>query len=252
MKNLNILSKDLADKFLSQHAIAERPHIEFVEDEENSSKDLGRTAYYDPGSMEIAIYTSNRHVKDCLRSLAHELVHHMQNCRGDLGKEHGTTAEGYAQENDHLREMEREAYEVGNMFFRDWEDNLKKDNKQLHETIYKTVNLQGDSAMSNQDWKNKELNTLLMEKFGYAAKKAEVLNEELDAFLDTSKGGDYKTAELQYPADALEEEDEELLKAHPAAADGRMEKGSSYEAGQEDLEEAQLRQAIRDIIKEIS
>ena len=33
--------------------------------------------------------------------------------------------EGYAQDDEHLREMEREAYECGNMIFRDWEDNLK-------------------------------------------------------------------------------------------------------------------------------
>ena len=33
--------------------------------------------------------------------------------------------EGYAQTDEHLREMEREAYEVGNMCFRDWEDSIK-------------------------------------------------------------------------------------------------------------------------------
>ena len=36
------------------------------------------------------------------------------------------TVEGYAQEDGHLREMEREAYETGNLIFRDWEDNYKR------------------------------------------------------------------------------------------------------------------------------
>jgi hypothetical protein len=30
----------------------------------------------------------------------------------------------YAQNNKELRELEREAYETGNLLFRDWEDNL--------------------------------------------------------------------------------------------------------------------------------
>ena len=51
-------------------------------------------------------------------------MHHHQNCRGDFDGDI-TTNEGYAQNDEHLREMEREAYECGNMIFRDWEDNLK-------------------------------------------------------------------------------------------------------------------------------
>jgi hypothetical protein len=59
-----------------------------------------------------------------MRSLSHELVHHAQNCRGDF--DGGiATVDGYAQEDGHLREMEREAYETGNLIFRDWEDGLK-------------------------------------------------------------------------------------------------------------------------------
>jgi hypothetical protein len=33
--------------------------------------------------------------------------------------------EGYAQNDEHLREMERQAYEEGNLCFRDWEDSVK-------------------------------------------------------------------------------------------------------------------------------
>ena len=177
MKNIEKLSKNLVDSFMEQYSLQKKPSVTFVEDLENSKLDLGRTAHYEPESMKITIYMTGRHTKDTLRSLAHELVHHMQNCRGDLSASHGTTEEGYAQNNDHLREMEREAYECGNMFFRDWEDNLKNSNYQLYETIYKGSKLKGENAMSTKDWKNQELNGLLMEKWGYVSPKKEVLKE---------------------------------------------------------------------------
>ena len=55
------------------------PSLNLVSDQKNAGKPLGKTAYYDPQSMAVTIYTDNRHTKDILRSLAHELVHHTQN-----------------------------------------------------------------------------------------------------------------------------------------------------------------------------
>ena len=96
----------------------------FRQDENNASNMLGKTAYYVPHSKKIVLYITGRHPKDVMRSFSHELVHHAQNCRGDFEnakmREHG-----YAQKDEHLREMEREAYEVGNLCFRDWEDGIK-------------------------------------------------------------------------------------------------------------------------------
>lgn len=97
-------------------------------DEHNGSKMLGRTGEYDPQKEKIVIYVANRHPKDILRSLSHELVHHTQNCRGDF-KNAKMREHGYAQKDEHLREMEREAYEVGNLCFRDWEDGIKYGSK---------------------------------------------------------------------------------------------------------------------------
>jgi len=85
---------------------------------------LGKTAYYTPVDKTIVLYVSGRHPKDVMRSFSHELVHHTQNCRGDFA-EANMREHGYAQKNEHLREMEREAYEVGNLCFRDWEDGVK-------------------------------------------------------------------------------------------------------------------------------
>jgi len=104
-----------------------KPHakIVIVKSDSNMANPLGKTAHYSPIEQKIGLYTQGRHIKDILRSMAHELVHHNQNCRGDFDSA-GETMQGYAQEDGHLREMEREAYECGNMIFRDWEDNLKE------------------------------------------------------------------------------------------------------------------------------
>ena len=56
--------------------------------------------------------------------------------------------------------MEREAYEVGNMCFRDWEDSVKS-------TIYYEHLQKGEKKMSTKDWKNGELTTILSEAFGF-------------------------------------------------------------------------------------
>jgi hypothetical protein len=101
------------------------PKLFLKKDTENSNCMLGRTAHYDPNESGITLYTSGRHPKDIMRSLAHELVHHCQNERGDLAPEKMKTMnQNYAQENDHMRKMEEEAYLQGNMCFRDWEDGL--------------------------------------------------------------------------------------------------------------------------------
>ena len=102
------------------------PKLFLRNDAENAKSHLGKTAYYDPGNKAITIFMTGRHPKDILRSFAHELVHHTQNLRGDLSPEKcGEMGGQYAQENPHMRKMEEEAYLVGNMCFRDWEDNEK-------------------------------------------------------------------------------------------------------------------------------
>lgn len=106
--------------------------INLISDPENAKNPLGKTAHYDPNKLEVTVFVDKRHVKDILRSLSHELVHHTQNCRGDL--ENRPTGPGYAQEDAHMRDMEREAYERGQLALRDFEDNLKnKENQKMNE-----------------------------------------------------------------------------------------------------------------------
>ena len=240
MNNIDKYADNLVNFFNKRHKIQNKPAINFQKDAQNSQNPLGKTAYYDPEGQSITIYITGRHMKDCLRSLAHELVHHLQNERGDLQNTAPTTL-GYAQEDDHMREMEREAYEKGNMCFRDWEDGIK----QLQETNYKVKMHKGDNAMSEKQWRRGELNNMLMEKWGYTPKD--------DSFLTEGKGtydlsnADYATAQLEEAPEELEEGEEEVLEAHPQSAAAKQEVLDE----KEDLEEAKLRSLIKDFIKEL-
>ena len=203
------------------------PTINFASDEENCANPLGKTGQYDPSRMEITILVDKRHIKDILRSLSHELVHHNQNCRGDFNREF-STAPGYAQDDEFLRNMEDEAYREGNFCLRDWEDGIKTSkikNIQLNETIYKRTVSAGDNSMSTKDWKDKELNSLLMEKWGYT------LKEDLTPYMDEK---DYSTGQKgsleDGEAELREEEDDDerevelesqLSEEHPHSPDQR-------------------------------
>ena len=92
------------------------------QDPHNAEQVYGKTAYYDPQEEKVVLYVTNRHPKDILRSFAHELVHHKQNCEGRLS---GLTAgEGYAQ-TELGDKLETEAY-VGSKLVRDYEDTRRK------------------------------------------------------------------------------------------------------------------------------
>ena len=112
------LTEYMMDKGMN---ISPLPKVKFIEDDaENAQNFFGKTAYYNPNEKVIVLYTMNRHPKDVMRSFAHEMIHHMQNCDGRLGN---ITTQNTNEEGD-LPEIEREAYEKGNMTFRNWTDTL--------------------------------------------------------------------------------------------------------------------------------
>ena len=115
------LYKTAKDKFNIQQA----PKLLLRKDKENAEQIFGRTAHYEPGNQTIVIFITNRHPKDILRSFCHEMIHHIQNERGTL--EMGdASSPTYAQDDKHMREMEKEAYLEGNLLLRDYEDQFKK------------------------------------------------------------------------------------------------------------------------------
>jgi hypothetical protein len=133
------LKEALGDIFKSakeRYDIQNTPRVILKQDEENAQGIFGKTAYYDPEDMSVVLFITNRHPKDICRSFAHELIHHVQNERGDL--ELGdVTSPTYAQDDKHMRKMEMEAYLKGNLLFRDWEDRIKNP-KQTNEVSVNT------------------------------------------------------------------------------------------------------------------
>jgi hypothetical protein len=152
--------------------------IRFESDQDNAEAMLGKTAYYDPAAMEVVLYVDGRHPKDVMRSLSHELVHHAQNCRGDFTGQDNTGA-GYAQEDPHLRKMEREAYTKGNLIFRDFEDLIKTGKINIEIDFSDS----GEPKMSLKEWKNNEINTKLMKKWGLL-KESYTLYDDVGDYYD--------------------------------------------------------------------
>jgi hypothetical protein len=88
----------------------------------NAKQFLGKTAYYNPETMEIVLYTEGRHPKDLVKSFSHEMVHHIQNLENRLGNITTTNTI----EDKHLNKLEQEANLVGTMTFRNWTDSLQE------------------------------------------------------------------------------------------------------------------------------
>jgi hypothetical protein len=181
----------------------------FDSDPSNQSKVLGKTAYYDPQSLEIHIFVDGRHPKDVLRSIAHELIHHRQNMEGRLDTG-GYSGPGYYLENDSLKEVEHEAMLDGNATMREYEDTVKYKEK---------------DKMSLKEWKNNELNKQLLKKFGILKE-----NKKPD-FLDLDKDGDKEES----MADAAKgkkgdkkEDLEESTSGRHSDADRRQSKDREY------------------------
>ena len=156
-------------------------NIQFQSDSENALRTLGKTAQYHPQTYTITVYTDKRHLKDILRSVSHELIHHDQNCNGAFEKPFETGA-GYAQKDSGLRELERDAYERGNMIFRDWEDTQKwqlSENKNYTKELSKVAQKENKSKVikgneqktkdkiptSNDEWYQGSLYKSLLNKW---------------------------------------------------------------------------------------
>jgi len=199
------------------------PTIHFDSDPSNHHRVLGKTAYYDPQSLEIHVFTDGRHPKDMLRSIAHELIHHQQNEEDRLNVG-GYMGEGYYLKNEAMRELEQEAMLQGNALMREYEDTLKLEEK---------------NEMSLKEWKNNELNKNLLKKFG-------ILKEEKKPdFLDLDKDGD-KEEPMVDAAEEAEKMNEEVIEEE------EKEEESEEESEEKDLSKVppQLRKHVAKNMKE--
>ena len=181
------------------------PNIDFVSDTANYGV-LNKTAHYEPEQMKITIYADGRHPKDMLRSIAHELVHHIQNEKGQLSGV--STKDGYAQKDDHMRNMEKDAYLRGNMCFRDWEDGVKSKNP----TIYNEGRLH---KMDYNDWRANQLSKNLLSKWGF--------NMNLDKLNENKE----ETLEEEEELEEGQEELEEAVHSHSPCVQGHLDRAKA-------------------------
>ena len=200
------------------------PRLFLRQDEDNARNPLGKTAFYDPNQMSVTLYISGRHPKDIMRSLAHELVHHTQNCNG-MFDDVGEMGEGYAQNDVHLREMEREAYEQGNLCFRDWEDGIRG-------TIYfEHLQKGAKNKMSTKKWKNNELKGLLTEQWGFQMDLSKLNEAAKPDFPDIDGDGDTEEPISQAADDKkkMDENDEVFAPNHYCVHHGGVSRNGSIE-----------------------
>ena len=209
--------------------------INFVSDPINSADVLGKTAHYDPSAHSVTVYVDGRHPKDILRSISHELVHHRQNCQGKMDQPSSTEL-GYAQNDPHLRGLEKEAYLVGNMCFRDWEDKYKanREVKTIYESIIRNF-IKEKTIMSSKD----ELRNIVKEAVTKVLNKRPLnemydryeddpymdeLEKEFDFLRDDPEMGGKAPADIQRDMDdempGMEDEDEMMEKKGCPHCDG--------------------------------
>ena len=246
------------DYFSEKLGFNKHPSIHFDSNSENAAEILGKTAYYDPQTMEVHIFADGRHPKDMLRSIAHELIHHHQNLEGrlDVG---GYNGPGYYLENDKLKAIEEEAMLEGNKLLREYEDGLKI--KEMNE-------------MSLKEWKNNELNQLLMKKFGLLKEDkmpmvadteedldddGKVEGDEVPAFLKEEEEGELEERKVRVGAeDRLAGHHEACPeRMHEQEEDEQLEEGEeleesscgSHENKEEGMGAKDIKEAIRSIIE---
>ena len=164
----DVLIKSLLPYAQKKLGFDKAPKIKFADDIENSKNPLGKTAYYHPEDKEITIFVTNRHPKDILRSVAHELVHYKQDCDGRLTKHlrQDLHDKNYTQNNPELRKFEEEAYLNGNMVFRDWEDNYKNGSKQI-------IKITKESKKMNESTLRNHIRKMISEIISEEKKKQE-------------------------------------------------------------------------------
>lgn len=124
MDNKTVIAELLKDfyPFVKKELGFNKPvRVFLTKDIQNAQDPMGKTAFYDPENMEVKLFYVDRHPKDVLRSFAHELMHHKQNCDGRLT---GEVGEGTVEQNENLASLEEEANMAG-FLVRKWEDRRK-------------------------------------------------------------------------------------------------------------------------------
>lgn len=216
--------KEFYNYACKRHKINSKPRLFLRRDEENANDFLGKTGFYDPNSHEIHLFIVDRHPKDIVRSLSHELIHHKQNLEGRLDIDLGALkSDGYSLDEGPLRLLEKEAFTEGDLTFRDWTDLKKMDRRTpMKEQSEKPPFKDGkkvDKPSGKRRAKKlavkvrKEME--MMKKAGDQAKKDmdhKLGKDEKDEQIGLNENKDNDNNEVKHPHPQLFAEKERLLK----------------------------------------
>lgn len=171
--------EDLLNFMKKELKLNRDPKIFFEDNSANAYNILGKTGYYDPNSEEIHVFITKRHPKDILRSIAHELIHHAQVCEGKMKPDQIDSAsdENYILHDDHLKNLEEDAFGRGNLIFRKWEAYKKIEiSKKIRENFARIDESKKKNKKrkltTKQYNKAKKMASSMEKKQGYSAEKA--------------------------------------------------------------------------------
>ena len=157
MEDLKTYLPSLCGFLKKELQLSKLPKLNLIKsDKENGDKFFGKTAHYNPNDKSITLYTYNRHAKDCGRSLSHEMIHYKQDLESRLDGINTTDIN----QDEYLKEIEREAYEKGNMLFRSWENNYKQNIKENKMTVKELRKLIREAIYNEVEVKNEDPSTL--------------------------------------------------------------------------------------------
>lgn len=115
---LKYLIKSLLKYYIeNKYNVLPLPKIYLDFKKRNKNPILLPTGKYDRDDFVIILFCYGRHIKDILRSLSHEMIHHQQNLDGKLKFKVTTTN---IHEDERILELEKDAYMNGNIIFRSW------------------------------------------------------------------------------------------------------------------------------------
>lgn len=227
------------------------PKVHFLSDEENAKNILGKTGYYDPQEESVHVFVTNRHPKDILRSFAHELMHHIQGCEGmvdpNRGDTEGSRDPNYVLHDKFLKKVEADAFERGNITFREWEAHIKQGDIQVsQEKLNEAEKKMPKKKLVAAHKKAKEaLKGGGFKQYGERAKevayatmmkRAQGKEESVEENMEEG-WGEESVEEMSYAASGLE---------HPEKADLNKDKDiSSYEKARGKAIEKKLKENVQ-------
>jgi hypothetical protein len=113
-------------QFFEKEGYNLKPYPKVVFKESNSTDDItAPTGNYQPDTNELVLYCNGRHQKDVLNTASHELWHKHQDVEGKLDPGKLGESTNYTEGNDYLKEIEHEAFKMGNVMRRKYTESLK-------------------------------------------------------------------------------------------------------------------------------